>query len=181
MQLLKVVHLVAIACAMHVLASLMDTRSNATSRDVAYLIMIGTDSEGSTWAWISGASACTATEIHYGRDGGNFCGIHFYLSTQPGDFVFNGCGGPLWVDRDNYFYANCNYYSEAPQCVDSHTCGCGSSVLESDGAAIGPRYKALAPVQVEAVLEGSTVYRVYFSVGIPSPSLAISDAANWNS
>ncbi|KAJ7860680.1 hypothetical protein B0H14DRAFT_3134779 [Mycena olivaceomarginata] len=46
MQLLKVVHLVAIACAMHVLASPMDTRSNATSRDVAHPIMIGTDSEG---------------------------------------------------------------------------------------------------------------------------------------
>jgi hypothetical protein len=57
MQLLKVVQLVAIACAMHVLASPMEPRFNATSRDVAQPIMIVTDHEGSTYAWTAGTSA----------------------------------------------------------------------------------------------------------------------------
>ncbi|KAF7359823.1 hypothetical protein MVEN_00707600 [Mycena venus] len=124
MQLLKIVHLVAIACTMHVLASPMETRSKAISRDVAQPIIIGTSPtfDGSTFAWTEGTNACDASEVQVGS--GNFCGIHFALIGRPGDFVFNGCGGSLWVDRDDYFYANCESYSEGSQCniVPTYRC-----------------------------------------------------------
>ncbi|KAJ7739419.1 hypothetical protein DFH07DRAFT_840159 [Mycena maculata] len=45
------------------------------------------------------------------QEPGNFCDINFPLMGLAGIFVFKGCGGPLWVDRDGSFYANCVSYS----------------------------------------------------------------------
>ncbi|KAJ7107976.1 hypothetical protein C8R43DRAFT_1140120 [Mycena crocata] len=119
MHFFKVAQLVVIACVATHVAGVGVT--NTTSLAVANPVNIGTvrgptpgEGDGSTWAWTSGVSACDATEVK--SESGNFCGIPFTLLNQPGQFVFNGCGGSLWVDRDNFFYANCMPFSEATQC-----------------------------------------------------------------
>ncbi|KAJ7120538.1 hypothetical protein C8R43DRAFT_959781 [Mycena crocata] len=126
MQFLKLAQLVVIACAAsHVTAAAVSNPTahavanpvNVTTRTVAHPINIGTvENTHSTVAWTSGVDPCAEGATIVQNGSGNFCGIFFTLAGQPGQFVFNGCGGSLWVDRDNFFYANCESFSEAGQC-----------------------------------------------------------------
>ncbi|KAJ6532838.1 hypothetical protein DFH09DRAFT_805353, partial [Mycena vulgaris] len=69
----------------------------------------------STLAWGAGDNRCLATIVQI--DSGNFCDITFTLHGMDGFFDFEGCGGPLWVNRNGAFYANCAPFSEDLGCV----------------------------------------------------------------
>ncbi|KAJ7153024.1 hypothetical protein C8R43DRAFT_1235540 [Mycena crocata] len=71
-------------------------------------------SDGSTVAWVSGDNRCESSIVQEGS--GNFCGIGFTLQVLPGRFDFEGCGGPVWVNQNGAFYANCQPFSESTGC-----------------------------------------------------------------
>ncbi|KAJ6576049.1 hypothetical protein DFH09DRAFT_850574, partial [Mycena vulgaris] len=72
-------------------------------------------SDDTTVAWGAGDDRCNGAVVK--RGGGNFCGFSFQLNGMDGTFDFEGCGGPLWVNRNGAFYANCGPYSESPGCL----------------------------------------------------------------
>ncbi|KAJ7153023.1 hypothetical protein C8R43DRAFT_1066887 [Mycena crocata] len=108
--------LLAVAvCALHVAGGpLVDHSVNSTVA-TGPAINIGTGDSGSTYVWVSGQNRCSAKTIQAGS--GNFCGISFGLQVLPGVFDFEGCGGPLWVNQDGAFYANCQSFSEDRGCL----------------------------------------------------------------
>ncbi|KAF8185583.1 hypothetical protein K438DRAFT_1973879 [Mycena galopus ATCC 62051] len=125
MQLSNANQLVAVAlCVLNVAAGPISTdaiNATASAFQVGPNINIGTfissvgTLRGSTLAWAAGADRCSeSTFVQFGS--GNFCNIPFTVQGLSGTFVFRGCGGPFWVDRDGSFYANCGSFGEALGC-----------------------------------------------------------------
>ncbi|KAJ7689019.1 hypothetical protein B0H17DRAFT_1012383 [Mycena rosella] len=118
MQFSKSTQLVAIAlCTLQASAGPLSAPStnNNTLATRATAVRIGAlQSDGSTVAWVAGVSQCSASLIK--QDPGNFCELDFTLDGLSGQFTVEGCGGPLWLERDGSFYANCPSYSEAGAC-----------------------------------------------------------------
>jgi hypothetical protein len=79
---------------------------------------------GFTVVWVSGQDKCQHTSLavvgmtmaistssNNLQVGNNPCGIKFSLNGQSW-FTLEGCGGPIWINQNGNFWANCAPLSE---------------------------------------------------------------------